>query len=157
MTATPPTTERLDDAMSEALALARDAAVAGEVPVGAVILVDGVVVGRGSNRREADHDPTAHAEIVALRQACATAGAWRLPGATVVVTLEPCAMCAGALSAARVASVVFGAYDPKAGALGSLYNIGVDPRLPHTFEVTGGVRADECGELLTQFFEPRRH
>ncbi|HEY1116863.1 MAG TPA: tRNA adenosine(34) deaminase TadA [Acidimicrobiales bacterium] len=145
-----------DELMGLALAEARQAGDEGEVPVGAVIVVDGVVVARGRNRRQADADPTAHAELLALRAACADAGSWRLPGAHVVVTLEPCPMCAGALLAARVARVVFGAPDPKAGALGSLYNLGADPRLPHEFEVHGGVRAEECGALLTDFFDARR-
>ncbi|HAS10540.1 MAG TPA: tRNA-specific adenosine deaminase [Acidimicrobiaceae bacterium] len=142
--------------MGLALAEARLAAEAGEVPVGAVVVVDGEVVARAHNRRQADHDPSAHAELLALRAACAAAGSWRLPGAQVVVTLEPCPMCAGALLAARVDRVVFGAPDPKAGALGSLYNLGADPRLPHELEVRAGVRADECGALLAGFFAERR-
>ena len=146
----------LDAAMRDAIALAEDAATHGEVPVGAVIIVDGEVVATGANRREVDADPTAHAEIVALRAAASAAGAWRLPGATVVVTLEPCPMCAGALLAARVGHVVFGAPDPKAGALGSLYNVGVDPRLPHTFAVEAGVDAEACGSILESFFASRR-
>lgn len=142
--------------MALALEEARLAGEAGEVPVGAVIVVDGHVVARGHNRRQADHDPTAHAELLALRAACADAGSWRLPGAQVVVTLEPCPMCAGALLAARVDRVVFGAPDPKAGALGSLYNLGADPRLPHELEVRAGVRAEECGALIAGFFAERR-
>ncbi len=142
--------------MTVALEEARAAEVAGEVPVGAVIVVDGEIVARGHNRREATNDPSAHAELLALRDACAAAGSWRLPGATVVVTLEPCAMCAGALSAARVERVVFGAADPKAGALGSLYNLGVDPRLPHTFDVVAGIDAEACGDVLESFFARRR-
>ena len=145
-----------DELMGMALDEARLAGEAGEVPVGAVVVVGGQVVARGHNRRQADHDPTAHAELLALRSACADAGSWRLPGAQVVVTLEPCPMCAGALLAARVARVVFGAPDPKAGALGSLYNLGADPRLPHELEVRAGVRAQECGALLEQFFADRR-
>lgn len=145
-----------DELMAMALEEARLAAEAGEVPVGAVVVVDGAIVARGRNRRQADHDPTAHAELLALRTACAAAGSWRLPGAQVVVTLEPCPMCAGALLAARVGRVVFGAPDPKAGALGSLYNLGADPRLPHELEVVSGVRAQECGGLLEQFFANRR-
>ena len=146
----------LDVAMTAALAEARLAQAAGDVPVGAVVIVDGEIVARGHNQREATHDPTAHAELAALRTACAQAGSWRLPGATVVVTLEPCPMCAGALSAARVERVVFGAADPKAGALGSLYNLAVDPRLPHEFDVVAGVMADECGAVLRDFFAARR-
>lgn len=145
-----------DELMALALAEAHLAAEAGEVPVGAVVVVDGEVVARAHNRRQADHDPSAHAELLALRAACAAAGSWRLPGAQVVVTLEPCPMCAGALLAARVDRVVFGAPDPKAGALGSLYNLGADPRLPHELEVRAGVRADECGALLAGFFADRR-
>ena len=145
-----------DELMALALAEAHLAAEAGEVPVGAVVVVDGEVVARARNRRQVDHDPSAHAELLALRAACAAAGSWRLPGAQVVVTLEPCPMCAGALLAARVDRVVFGAPDPKAGALGSLYNLGADPRLPHELEVRAGVRADECGALLAGFFADRR-
>ena len=145
-----------DEAMAVALDQARRAQTAGEVPVGAVVLIDGQIVARGYNRRQATNDPSAHAELLALRDACANAGSWRLPGATVVVTLEPCPMCAGALMAARVDRVVFGAADPKAGALGSLYNLAVDPRLPHEFSVTAGVRADECGAILADFFAGRR-
>ncbi|HSP04782.1 MAG TPA: tRNA adenosine(34) deaminase TadA [Acidimicrobiales bacterium] len=145
-----------DELMCLALEEARLAADAGEVPVGAVVVVGGQVVARGRNRRQGDHDPSAHAELLALRAACADAGSWRLPGAQVVVTLEPCPMCAGALVAARVGRVVFGAADPKAGALGSLYNLGVDPRLPHELDVRAGVRAEECGALLAGFFAERR-
>ena len=142
--------------MALALEEAEVAGATGEVPVGAVVLIDGVVVARNHNRREALADPCAHAELLALRDACAVVGSWRLPTATVVVTLEPCTMCAGALSAARVERVVFGAADPKAGALGSLYNIGVDPRLPHTFDVVDGIDADACGAVLASFFADRR-
>ncbi len=142
--------------MAIALDEARVAGTAGEVPVGAVVVVDGQIVARDHNRREATSDPSAHAELLALRSACEAAGSWRLPGATVVVTLEPCTMCAGALSAARVGRVVFGAADLKAGALGSLYNVGVDPRLPHTFDVVAGIEAEACGEVLTSFFADRR-
>ena len=145
-----------EELMGLALEEARAAEAAGEVPVGAVVVVDGQVVARAHNRREADADPSAHAELLALRAACAAARTWRLPGAEVVVTLEPCPMCAGALLAARVARVVFGAPDPKAGALGSLYNLGVDPRLPHQLEVRHGVLAEDCGALLRSFFADRR-
>ena len=151
-----PTTPTDDELMALAHDEARLAGEAGEVPVGAVVVVGGEVVARGRNRRQAEHDPTAHAELLAIRAACAAAGSWRLPGAQVVVTLEPCPMCAGALRAARVGRVVFGAPDPKAGALGSLYNLGADPRLPHELEVRAGVRAEECGQLLAQFFADRR-
>jgi len=142
--------------MAVALEEAEAAAAAGEVPVGAVVVVGGELVARGRNRRQADHDPSAHAELLALREACTATRSWRLPGATVVTTLEPCPMCAGALVAARVARVVFGAPDPKAGAMGSLYNLGADPRLPHELEVVAGVRAEACGALLQSFFSARR-
>ncbi len=142
--------------MRLALAEARAARDSGDVPVGAVILVDGQVVARRHNEREAAADPTAHAELLALRDAARAIGSWRLPTATVVVTLEPCAMCAGAMVNARVERVVFGAADPKAGACGSLYNLGADPRLNHELTVVGGVLADECGALLSDFFASRR-
>ena len=128
----------------------------GDVPVGAVVLRDGEVIAQRHNERERTGDPTAHAEILALRDAAAAVGSWRLEGLTVVVTLEPCLMCAGALVAARVERVVFGAADPKAGACGSLYNFAVDPRLNHQFEVVSGVRAVEASRLLTDFFAERR-
>ncbi len=128
----------------------------GDVPVGALVVVDGRIVARRHNEREHLSDPTAHAEMLAVRDAAAAVGSWRLDRATVVVTLEPCPMCAGALQQARVARVVFGTADPKAGACGSLYNLGADPRLNHEFEVTHGVRAEECGALLTGFFSARR-
>ena len=114
------------------------------------------MLARRHNERERAGDPTAHAEILALRDAAARTGGWRLAGATVAVTLEPCPMCAGALVQARVARVVYGATDPKAGALGSLYNLGADPRLNHEFEVVSGLMADECGALLSDFFAARR-
>lgn len=142
--------------MGEALQQAEAAAALGEVPVGAVVVVDGRVVARAHNRREADGDPTAHAEVLVLRQAAEAVGRWRLDDATLVVTLEPCPMCAGAAWAARIGTVVFGAADPKAGATGSLYNVAVDNRLNHTSDVVAGVRADECAALLTEFFERRR-
>ena len=145
-----------DEAMGEALVEARAALDHGDVPIGAVVLVGGAVVGRGRNERERRGDPTAHAEVQALRQAAEVLGRWRLDDATVVATLEPCPMCAGALVNARVARVVFGAADPKAGALGTLYNLGADPRLNHELEVVAGVRADEAAELLTAFFADRR-
>jgi tRNA(adenine34) deaminase len=146
----------IDDAMLEALALARTAAEAGEVPVGAVALHDGVVVGRGANRREADRDPTAHAELLAIQEAARTLGRWRLSGVTLVVTLEPCAMCAGAMVLARIDRLVYGAPDPKAGAAGSILDLTQDARLNHRFEVERGVRGEECGELLRAFFRARR-
>ena len=142
--------------MKLAFAEARAAPGHGDVPVGAAVALDGAVLARRHNERERTGDPTAHAEILALRDAAARAGSWRLAGAVVAVTLEPCPMCAGALVQARVARVVYGAADPKAGALGSLYNLGVDPRLNHEFEVAGGLMADECGALLSDFFAARR-
>jgi len=145
-----------DDAMREALALADEAARAGDVPVGAVAVLDGKVVGRGRNRREEDRDPCAHAELLALRDAARTLGRWRLTGVTLVVTLEPCAMCAGALVLARVDRLVYGAPDPKAGAVGSLMDLSADPRLNHRFPVDRGVRADECSDQLRTFFRLRR-
>lgn len=142
--------------MELALAEARAAPGHGDVPVGAAVALDGAVLARRHNERERTGDPTAHAEILALRDAAARAGSWRLAGAVVAVTLEPCPMCAGALVQARVARVLYGATDPKAGALGSLYNLGADPRLNHEFEVTGGLMADKCGALLSDFFAARR-
>jgi tRNA(adenine34) deaminase len=142
--------------LRQALALADEAAAAGEVPVGAVVVHDGVVVGRGRNRREQDGDPLAHAEIVALREAATTLGRWRLSGATLYVTLEPCFMCAGALVNARVDRLVFGAADPKAGAVGSLFDVCRDARLNHRLQVDDGALADECGDVLRRFFRARR-
>jgi tRNA(adenine34) deaminase len=125
-----------------------------DVPVGAVVVdASGSVIGAGHNEREATGDPTAHAEVVALRAASAATGSWRLTGCTLVVTLEPCTMCAGALVLARVSTVVFGAFDPKAGAVGSLWDVVRDRRLNHRPEVVSGVLADECGEMLRAFFE----
>ena len=146
-----------DDAMGLALAQARDALATGDVPVGAVVLgSDGTVIGRGRNEREATGDPTAHAEVVALREAAARAGSWRLSGATLVVTLEPCTMCAGAVVLARVDRLVYGAPDDKAGAVGSLWDVVRDRRLNHRPEVVAGVRADECSTILAEFFAARR-
>jgi len=143
--------------MREALAEARRAAASGEVPVGAVVVgAAGEILARAHNRREAEQDPTAHAELVAVRRAAAASGSWRLEGATVYVTLEPCAMCAGALVLARVARLVFGANDPKAGYCGSLGDLVRDPRLNHRLEVAAGVLAEECGALLRGFFAARR-
>jgi tRNA(adenine34) deaminase len=146
--------------MSEALAEARAASAHDDVPIGAVVVRgrgdDAEVVGRGHNRREVDGDPTAHAELLAIREAARTVGSWRLEGCTLVVTLEPCVMCAGALVLARLDRVVFGADDPKAGAVGALYDVPRDPRLNHRLEVVRGVRAEECGQLLRDFFRDRR-
>ena len=145
------------DWMRAALAEGDLAAGAGDVPVGCIVVgSDGVELGRGRNRREVDQDPTAHAEIVALRAAAARAGQWRLEGASVLVTLEPCAMCAGALVNARVARLVFGARDPKAGAVVSLYDVCRDPRLNHRLEVVEGVLADDAASQLRAFFAKLR-
>jgi len=142
--------------MERALELAREAARLGEVPVGAVAVKDGAVVGEAFNRREVDRDPLAHAELLALGQAARRLGAWRLSGVTLYVTLEPCAMCAGALVQARVTRLVFGARDPKAGAVGSLYDLARDPRHNHRVEVTAGVLDEESGALLKDFFRELR-
>jgi tRNA(adenine34) deaminase len=143
--------------MRRALELAQCAAGAGEVPVGAVLVKDGEPVGQGWNRPIADHDPSAHAEIVALRQAGWRLGNYRLPGTTLYVSLEPCVMCAGALVHARVARVVYGAADPKGGACGSVFDLlPSDARFNHRVECTGGVMADACGDLLRTFFRERR-
>ena len=145
-----------DEAMRVALDEARAASAHGDVPIGAVILVEGEIVARGHNERELRGDPTAHAEILAIQQAAAARESWRLADATLVVTLEPCPMCAGALVAARVGRLVFGAADPKAGATGSLYNLLADPRLNHEVPITAGVLGEEAGALLTAFFQARR-
>jgi tRNA(adenine34) deaminase len=145
-----------DELMGLALDEARAAGVHDDVPIGCVVVLDGAVVARRHNERERLGDPTAHAEVLALRDAARAAGGWRLAGATVVVTVEPCPMCAGAIVAARVERVVFGATDPKAGALGTLYNLGADPRLNHDVAVTAGVRADEAAALVQSFFSQRR-
>jgi tRNA(adenine34) deaminase len=144
-------------AMRSALDLAAAARERGDVPVGALVLAaDGTVLATGHNEREAQHDPTAHAEVVALRRAGAARGDWQLTGATLVVTLEPCIMCAGALVLARVARVVFGAWDPKAGAVGSVWDVVRDRRLNHRPEVIGGVLEADCAALLSEFFESIR-
>ncbi len=152
-----PTDPRDDDAMARALALAALAADAGEIPVGAVVTdAAGTLLGEGRNRREHDHDPTAHAEIVALRAAAAASGSWNLTGCTLVVTLEPCVMCAGAILQSHITRVVFGAWDEKAGAAGSVYDVLRDRRLPVRAEVVAGVRAPEASALLRAFFDARR-
>jgi len=144
-------------AMRAALAEAAAAAGSADVPVGAVVLdASGTVVARGRNRREADGDPTAHAEIVAIRAAARAAGGWRLDGMTLVVTLEPCTMCAGAITAARLSRLVFGAPDPRAGAVGSLWDVVRDQRLTPVPEVIGGVLGDECLKIIRTFFSERR-
>jgi len=143
--------------MRLALVEAEEAARVMDVPVGSIVVdAEGTVIGSGRNRREIDRDPTAHAEIVALRQAAARLGTWRLHGATLFATLEPCPMCAGALVNARIARVVYGCDDPKAGALRSLFSLGEDPRLNHRFAVSSGVLRDECARLLSDFFAALR-
>ena len=142
--------------MREALALARDAGAAGEVPVGAVVVRDGEIVGRGYNAPISLHDPSAHAEIMALRSAAANLGNYRLVGCSLYVTLEPCVMCMGAIFHARVKRVVYGASDQKTGACGSIIDLPAETRLNHHAEVIGGVLADECGGLLSGFFAQRR-
>ena len=142
--------------MRAALEVAQGCATSGDVPVGAAIVRGDDVLATGGNRREADRDPTAHAEIVAIRAAARAAGSWHLDGCTLYVTLEPCAMCAGAMVLARVDRVVFGANDPKAGFAGSLGNLLQDSRLNHRPAVLGGVLANECGDILRAFFRERR-
>ena len=144
-------------AMERALVLAADAAAHGDVPVGAVVTdAAGAVIGEGQNLREVTHDPTAHAEVVALRAAAQATGSWNLEGCTLVVTLEPCVMCAGAVLQSRVSRLVFGAWDDKAGAVGSVYDVVRDRRLPHRAEVVAGVQADAASALLQTFFDARR-
>lgn len=145
------------EAMAEALAEAREAATHADVPVGAVVLSpEGQIVGRGHNRREIDRDPTAHAEMIALREAALRQGTWRLEGHTLVVTLEPCVMCAGGLLAARIGRVVIGAWDEKAGATGSKWDLVRDARLGSQVEVVSGIEADASVALLREFFESKR-
>ncbi len=142
--------------MRRALALARQAEQAGEVPVGAVLVHEGEIVGEGFNASIGEHDPTAHAEIRALRDAARRLGNYRLPGTTLYVTLEPCSMCAGAMIHARIQRLVFGAADPRTGAAGSVFDIAISSRHNHRIEVTGGVLAGECGDMLKVFFQARR-
>ena len=142
--------------MQTALEEARIAASEGEVPIGAVVVCDGVVVARAHNRRENDADPSAHAEYRAMLEASRALGRWRLTGCTVYVTLEPCLMCAGLMVNARIDRCVYGASDPKGGALGTLFDVSNDPRLNHAFRVTSGVCADECAQVLRDFFKARR-
>ena len=143
--------------MREALLIAGAALATGDVPVGALVVdSSGAIIGRGNNLREFGNDPTAHAEIVALRAAALVANTWRLDGHTLVVTLEPCAMCAGAIAQSRIKRVVFGAWDQKAGAVGSVWDILRDPRAPHQVEVVSGVLEVECAELLQEFFKEKR-
>lgn len=142
--------------MQQALALASSAANNGEVPVGAIVVKDGQVIGRGGNAPIGLHDPTAHAEIQALRQAATHLGNYRLVDCTLYVTLEPCAMCAGAIQHARIAKLVYGASDPKTGACGSVINLMAEPKLNHHCEVVGEVMAVECGTIISAFFKQRR-
>jgi tRNA(adenine34) deaminase len=142
--------------MHEALAQARAAVEHDDVPIGAVVVRHGEIIGRGRNERERREDPTAHAEVLALREAAAALGSWRVLDATLYVTLEPCAMCAGAIVLSRIPRVVYGCADPKAGAAGSVLDILAEPRLNHRPEVHPGVLADECAELLRSFFRARR-
>jgi tRNA(adenine34) deaminase len=145
-----------DTFMREAVAEASRAASKQEVPVGAIVVLDGKIVGRGHNQPIASKDPTAHAEVLAIREAARAVGAYRLPGAILYVTLEPCLMCVGAIIHARIATIKYGARDEKAGALGSVYDIGRDGRLNHRIEVFGGLMEDECAEMLREFFKQRR-
>lgn len=145
-----------EDYMREALALARRGYELGEVPIGAVIVCDDQIVASAHNLKEARQDPTAHAEMVAISAAAQALGRWRLTGCTLYVTIEPCAMCAGALVLARIDRLVYGAADPKAGAVGSVMDIVQHERLNHRVEVTGGVLAEECGALVSTFFQARR-
>jgi tRNA(adenine34) deaminase len=154
MAATPP--QRYEGAMAKALAQAAQAEALGDVPIGAVIVREGEVVAAAHNRRTIDRDPTAHAEMLAIRAAAAALGDWRLSGCTLVVTLEPCCMCAGAIVLARLDRLVYGAADPKAGAVATLYEICMDDRLNHRVEVVAGVRAEACSALLTEFFRKQR-
>jgi len=143
--------------MDKAIAFAKTALVTGDVPVGAIIVnSDGELIGSGANEREADNDPTAHAEIVAIRKAASHLQNSRLDGCTLVVTLEPCAMCAGAIAQSRISNLIFGAWDEKAGAVGSVWDVIRDPRALYKINVTSGVREAECAKLLTHFFEGQR-
>jgi len=142
--------------MGKALAQAERAAELGEVPIGAVLVRDGKIIGRGCNRREGKNDPSAHAEMIAIRQAAKRLNAWRLTGTTLYVTLEPCPMCMGAIILARIGRLVFGCHDPKAGAAGSLYNLATDSRFNHQVAVAAGVREAECSAVLSDFFRELR-
>ena len=148
--------EEYDEFMTAAIEQARAAQAAGDVPIGAVVVRDGVVIAAAGNRRIVQADPTAHAEMLAIRAAAQAAGDWRLGGCTIVVTLEPCCMCAGAIVLARMDRLVYGAADPKAGAVETLYRLCTDGRLNHQVEILSGLRADECSGLLTEFFAKQR-
>jgi tRNA(adenine34) deaminase len=143
--------------MDQAIAIAREATATGDVPVGAIVVdKDGVIIGIGSNEREAKNDPTAHAEIVAIRNATSKIENSRLDGCTLIVTLEPCAMCAGAIAQSRISNLIFGAWDEKAGAVGSVWDVIRDPRALYKVNVTAGIRESECAKLLRDFFESQR-
>ena len=145
-----------EDYMRAALEQARQAGACDEVPVGAVVVLDGQIVGRGFNQPIGRHDPTAHAEIMALRDAATRLGNYRLPGCALYVTLEPCVMCSGAIMHARIARVVYGARDPKTGVAGSVLDLFAEPRLNHHATIEGGLLADDCGRMLSSFFAARR-
>ena len=149
-------TETDHNMMAAALRQAACAERIGEVPVGAVVVKDGKIIARGYNRRESDQDPTAHAELIAMRRAAKKLGSWRLTGCTLYVTLEPCPMCAGVIINARVDRVVFGAYDDKAGCCTTLYRLPMDERFNHRAEIVGGVMEEECGRVLSEFFKSKR-
>ncbi|MCY2924755.1 MAG: tRNA adenosine(34) deaminase TadA [Planctomycetota bacterium] len=149
-------TDQHDAWMSAAMDEARAAEAAGDVPIGAVIVRDGAIIARAHNRRIIDADPTAHAEVLAIRAAAAALGDWRLERCTLVVTLEPCCMCAGAMVLARIERLVYGAADPKAGAVDTLYRLCNDARLNHQVDIVAGVRSSDCGDLLTDFFRKQR-
>jgi tRNA(adenine34) deaminase len=143
--------------MDQAIAIAKEATATGDVPVGALVVnKNGVVIGQGSNEREANNDPTAHAEIVAIRNATSKVKNSRLDGCTLIVTLEPCAMCAGAIAQSRISHLIFGAWDEKAGAVGSVWDVIRDPRALYKINVTAGIRESECAKLLSDFFESQR-
>ena len=143
--------------MDQAIAIAKEATTTGDVPVGAIVIdKDGVIIGQGSNEREANNDPTAHAEIVAIRNATSRIQSSRLDGCTLIVTLEPCAMCAGAIAQSRISDLIFGAWDEKAGAVGSVWDVIRDPRALYKINVIAGVRESDCAKLLTDFFESQR-
>jgi tRNA(adenine34) deaminase len=143
--------------MDQAIKIARAATITGDVPVGAIVIdKDGVIIGQGSNEREANNDPTAHAEIVAIRSATTKIQSSRLDECTLIVTLEPCAMCAGAIAQSRISNLIFGAWDEKAGAVGSVWDVIRDPRALYKMNVTSGIREPECAKLLTDFFEGQR-
>ena len=146
-----------EELMHQALEVAKGALASNDVPIGAVVLDStGKIIGTGSNRRELDNDPSAHAEVVAIREAGKHLNNWRLDGCTVVVTLEPCAMCAGAIAQSRIKTLIFGAWDEKAGAVGSVWDVLRDPRSPHRTEVISGILENECADVLAQFFKTQR-